>query len=147
MDLNIKFSECGEWGGHEENILITTKNDENFYLHYQKYCVECENMVLYKDSIGSYYAPFKEMTDSFTLVMNEKHKKSIYKFTHELLSAKFREKFPGHAGNRFYLKKFEGLSGDELIISFYGKDDQLMANYNQLLIELDLERRSEVSYK
>ena len=138
MDLNVKFSECGEWGGHEENIFITTQSDENFYLHYQKYCVDCDNMVLIEDSIGSYYAPFKKLIDSCTVIMNESHKNSIYKFSHNLLSAKFREKFPGHAGNRFYLKKYKGFSGDGFCISFYGFDSKLLNDYNEFIKELDL---------
>ncbi|MCB9015619.1 MAG: hypothetical protein H6541_07455 [Lentimicrobiaceae bacterium] len=138
MDLNVKFSECGEWGGHEENIFITTMSDEMFYIHYQKYCVDCDNMVLIQDSIGSYYTPFKKMVDSCTVVMNEIHKNSIYRFSHKLLSAKFREEFPGHAGNNFYLKKYKGFSGDDFIISFYGFDSELVNDYYELIKELNL---------
>jgi len=138
MDLNIKFSECGEWGGHEENIFITTQSDENFHLHYQKYCVDCENMVLIEDSLGSYNAPFKKMIDSCSVVMNEKQKNSIYTFAHNLLSAKFREEFPGHAGDYFYMKKYKGFSGDDFSIGFYGFDTKLLNDYNELIKELNL---------
>ena len=138
LDLNVKFSECGEWGGHEENIFITTNNDEKFHLHYQKYCVDCENMVLITDSLGSYNAPFKKLIDSCTIIMNETHKNLIYKFTHCLLSAKFREKFSGHAGDKFYLKKYEGFSGDDFSIGVYGFDSQMVNDYDQLITELNL---------
>jgi len=142
LDLNVKFSECGEWGGHVENIFITTKTDEKFHLHYQKYSVDCYNMVSIKDSIGSYYGPFKEMTDSCTVIMNAGHKKSIYKFAQKLLCAKFREKYSGHAGNSFNLKKYEGFSGSEFSIRFYGFDNELVNDYNELIKELKLPESS-----
>lgn len=142
IDLSAKFSECGEWGGHEENIFITTKADEKFHLTYQNYYANCDSMVLIKDSVGSYYAPFKTLVDSCSVIMNQNQMNSIYKFTHNLLDAKFRESFPGHAGDNFYLKKYDGFAGDKFIINFYGEDSQLIKDYIQLLKELNLPLRN-----
>nr|WP_321451579.1 hypothetical protein [uncultured Carboxylicivirga sp.] len=138
LDINIKFSECGEWGGHEENIFITTGNDEYFRLHYQKYKADCDKMVLIEDSIGTYYGPFKELEDSCTFIMNQNHKNLIYKFSHNIFSAKFREGTIHHAGNIFNLKKYQGFSGSEFNIHVYGFDSLLVKDYKQLLEGLNL---------
>ncbi len=138
VDLHARFSECGEWGGHEENILITTRKDENFHLYYEKYSVNCDSMVLVEDSIGTYNEPFNKLVDSCTIIMTETHKSAIIRFAHNLLSSKFREEFSGHAGDSFYFKKHEGFSGNGFIIDFYGFDNKILKDYKQLISELNL---------
>ena len=136
MDLEVNFSECGEWGGHDENIFITVRKDGNFYLHYQNYLVDCNKMILVTDDMGTYNAPYKKLIDSITVRMNDSQKKSILKFSQILLGAKFREHFPGHAGNRFHLYKHNGLSGSDFEINFYGYDSILQNSYNKLIEDI-----------
>lgn len=94
----MKFSECGEWGGHEEKILITTKSDEKFYLSYRKSTVDCDSMVLVLESIEDYYGAFQQIIDSCCFEMNSNHKNSIYNFSLKLLSAKFSEEIAIYTG-------------------------------------------------
>lgn len=138
LDIEVKFSECGEWGGHDENMSITIQKDENFYLHYNKYDVDCDNMIIVNDSMGSYNTPQKKIIDSVTIKMNNIHKKSILEFSKTLLEAKFREGFPGNSGNRFHLYKYEGLSGSDFEINFYGYDKILQKSYTKLIKDLGL---------
>jgi hypothetical protein len=136
IDLEVKFSECGEWGGHDENISIDVRKDGNFYLHYKKYSVDCNKMILVTDIMGTYNSPDKKLNDSITIRMNNTQKKSILNFSQILLGAKFREYFPGHAGNRFNLYKHEGLSGSDFEINFYGYDSILHNSYNKLIKDI-----------
>ncbi|GEM_PF-1138924 len=138
IDIYAQFSECGEWGGHREYLNVTTKNDGNFYLEYKKYCVDCDNMVEYRDSIGSAFYPYRKIIDSCKIKMEQTHKNKIYEFAQLLLKSKFREKFPGHAGNNFSIIKHEGFGSNSFYIDVYSFDKELENGYYNLIKNLKL---------
>ncbi len=144
IDIKAKFSECGEWGGHEEKIFITTREDKEFYLKYELYCADCDSMVLYKDSIGSFYTPLKTLVDSGTMKMQEEHKLAIYDFTQNLVQAKFREEYSGHSGNSFEINKHEGFGGTSFQIYVYGYDSQILFDYFRLTKKVINEDRDKI---
>ncbi len=137
LELNVMFSECGEFGGHKENISITTRQDEKFHLHYEKYSVNCDNIVYDKDSLFFYEEPLNILVDSCTIIMNQHQMNSISNFSHKLLGAKFQQRFSDY-GYLFTLTKYEGFTGSGFCISFYGEDNELLRNYDELLDELKL---------
>lgn len=127
--LNATFSECGEWGGHEEKMVIYAKSDKEFYLSYEKFKVNC-------DSIGAYYGTpdFQKLESQKTLKLNQNNKKSISDYIQRMVKSKIEERFPGHAGNSFSIIK----SDSTLIIKVYDYKKYDLESYNQLLTELKL---------
>ncbi len=127
--LNARFSECGEWGGHEEKMIVFAKSDKEFYLNYQKFKVNC-------DSIGDYYGTpeFQKLELQKTIKLNQDNKKSISEYIERMAKSKIEERFPGHAGNSFSVVK----SDSSLIINVYDSKQYDFESYNKLLMELNL---------
>ncbi len=127
--LNAKFSECGEWGGHEEKMIVFAKEDKEFYLNYKKFKVNC-------DSIGKYYGRpgFQKLEVEKTLKLNDANKKSISGYIQRMAKSKVEERYLGHAGNSFSVMK----SDSTLIIDVYGGGTFSDDSYNRLLTELNL---------
>ena len=127
--LNAQFRECGEWGGHEEKMVVFAKEDKEFYLNYKKFKVNC-------DSIGKYYGTpdFQKLEIEKTLRLNDVNKKSISNYIQRIAKSKVEERYPGHAGNSFSVIK----SDSTLIISVYDNKKYDIDSYNKLLTELKL---------
>ena len=127
--LNAQFSECGEWGGHEEKMVVFAKEDKEFYLNYKKFKVVC-------DSIGKYYGTpdFQKLEIEKTLKLNDVNKKSISGYIQRMVKSKVEERHPGHAGNLFSVIK----SDSTLVINVFGGGTFSFDSYNRLLTELNL---------
>ncbi|MPQ49314.1 hypothetical protein GCQ56_20160 [Marinifilum sp. N1E240] len=149
FEIKAGFSECGEWGGHKEKMFITARKDKEFYLKYELWCANCDSLIEHNDSLGTYTAPLMNLVDSSTIRLNNKHKEAVRKFTQDLVEAKFREIFPGHAGNSFEAYKYRGYGGTSLKIQVYGFDPRILSDYIALLKTLKLsqeEKNSCVKY-
>jgi hypothetical protein len=127
--LNAEFSECGEWGGHKEKMVIYAKSDKEFYLSYQKYKVNC-------DSIGAYYGTpnFQKLELEKTFKLNDINKKSISDYIQRMAKSKIEERHPGQAGNSFSVFK----SDSTLLINVYDNKEYDLKSYNRLITELKL---------
>jgi hypothetical protein len=124
--INARFSECGEWSGHKEKIIIYADKNGNFHAHYKVYPYNC-------DSLKYYYANenLKPKFDK-TIALNDKGKQSIIDYIKRLTQSKITEQFPGHAGNVFSVVK----SDSTLIINVYDRKQYDLDSYNKLITEL-----------
>ncbi|MFD1552546.1 hypothetical protein [Putridiphycobacter roseus] len=127
--INARFSECGEWGGHEEKMVIYANPDKDFYLDYIRYKVNC-------DSIGHYYGTpdFQKLDYETTLKLGDDQKKSVSEYIRKMSISKTEERHPGHAGNRFSVVK----SDSTLVLDVYDSKEYDENSYYQLLTELNL---------
>lgn len=96
LTINARFGECGEWGGHQETIIVNADRDSNFYATYKVYPFNC-------DSLDYYYG-----NDSLKPLVNKKitlsndNKKSIVSYIQRMIESKITERgIPHHAGNYF----------------------------------------------
>lgn len=126
--LNARFSECGEWGGHNENMVIYAKADKEFYLTYQKFKVDCK---IINEHNGT---PVQQLELEKTLQLNQDNKKSISEYIQRMSKSKIDEQSPGHAGNSFSVSK----SDSTLLIQVYDDKTYDVMSYNKLLTELKL---------
>lgn len=140
FEIKATFSECGEWGGHKETLLIYAGKDKEFHLKYKLWNVNCDSTVEYNDGIGTYYAPLIYLIDSTSLLITNDHKQAICKFTHDMVDAKFREVFPGHAGNTFEVYKYPEYNETSFKIQVYGFDSIILRDYLKLLELLKLDK-------
>ncbi len=126
ITLSAHFNECGEWGGHIEEMVIYTKPKKGFYLDYRKYHVNC-------DSIDAFYNhPYQKLELSKTIQLNKTHKNSISTYLKRLVNSKIEEQYPGSAGNSFSAVK----SDSTFIIEVYDNKKSDIESFNKLQKEL-----------
>ena len=132
--IEATFSECGEWGGHEEKMIVFGKPDKEIYLNYRKFKVNC-------DSIGAYYGTpdFQKLEFEKILKLNEANKKSISAYILRMVKSKMKERFPGHAGNHFLVIN----SDSTLFIDVYDDKKYDVESYSRLLDGLNLSTSTE----
>ncbi|UOK42131.1 MULTISPECIES: hypothetical protein [Flavobacterium] len=124
--LNARFNECGEWGGHEEEMVIYAEPEKGFFLNYKKFKVNCESIN------DTNIDPSQNLELSKTIKLNNNNKKSITDYLERILKSKIEENFLGHAGNTFSAIK----SDSTLFIRVYDKKKANIQSYNQLQREL-----------
>lgn len=137
LELKSSFMECGEWGGHDENIYITVNRNNQFNLKYELWCANCDSIVIYTDSNITYGTAHRYLVDSASIELNSEDKDAIIDFTQDLIRAKFREEMFGNAGISFNLKKFDW-RGVSLMIDLYSYDPEIISDYLALLNSLNL---------
>jgi len=128
--INSKFSECGEWGGHEEKMELYAKEDKNFYLDYKRYKVNC-------DDVPKLYGKpeFQKLDTEKTILLDNTKKRAIIKYISDLTQAKVTEFHIGHSGQLFTIYK----SDSTFIISVYSDNMKNIENYNNLQKALGIE--------
>ena len=128
--LNAYFSECGEWGGHQEKMLIYIKG-EVFYLNYREFEVDCKQAMFKNNRDSGQTLVFKK-----TLKLSDMMKTSVRDYINRLEKSKKDDEFPGHAGNTFNASK----SDSTLSIAVYDMKQYDLDSYSQLKRELKLNR-------
>ncbi|MEQ8582507.1 MAG: hypothetical protein RIC30_07445 [Marinoscillum sp.] len=133
--LNIYYQsdECGEWGGHEETMVISRNDGKTSYeLTYQEYSVNCDSMITEYSKYGYYARPLKELVRTTKVVIDEQRKQSILNFSTDMVKSKFNEPFTGHSGVILTISN----SDSTFIISTWGGTDK---HYLKLVSNLELD--------
>jgi len=124
IKIYAHYSECGEWGGHEEFIKIFL-NDKVLYANYKKYKINCKDCS--KDG------DLNQKIQLDTIVeITEKRKESLNTYFHQFIDSKFSSVFPGNAGDYFSIVK----SDSTLVLIVYGNNQNNVNNYNDLVMEI-----------
>nr|WP_315163850.1 hypothetical protein [uncultured Flavobacterium sp.] len=131
IKINSRFSECGEWGGHNEKIKIYSKerNYKDYFLDYEKTKIDCDK----RDKNGK---NIETVIVQKTIKLDDSGKKSITDYIKRMITSKVEERFPGHAGNSFSVINYDST----LVIKVYDLNSRNLKSYNNLLEELDLEK-------
>lgn len=127
LEINSFFSECGEWGGHSEKMIIYATRNEQFYLNYEKTKIDCNK----RDNKG---VNIQTVILKKTIKLNTKEKKAITNYMQRMVLSKLAERFPGNSGNEFSIIK----SDSTFVIDVYDSNDYNLKSYNELLSELKL---------
>lgn len=125
LSIYCEFNECGEWGGHEEYIVVSKKDNNSFKLNYEKYSADCDSMVQEFDGMGYIIRPKKVLIKTKEIDLENKGKQAILDFSYEMVRSKFKEEFPGHAGlvlsiansdSTFFIRTYGGNANHYLIL-------------------------------
>jgi hypothetical protein len=129
LNITATFSECGEWGGHRENLRIYVKpsDKKNYYLDYLKTNINCDE----RDEKGY---NIEKIVVQKTIKLNDSNKTSITEYIKRTIDSKVEERFPGNAGNSFSIMN----SDSTLVIKVYDSNTKNLKSYNQLLQRLKL---------
>ncbi len=126
--LKSRFEDCGEWGGHEEEMRVYRSGRE-IVLSYIKYRVNCSE----RNTSGS-IIQHKESSDRFYL--SDSQCKAIMDHMTALMELKFINHPIGNSGNKFSVVNTAG----DLHLSCYGSSDLLLDNYNILMEQLHFDK-------
>jgi hypothetical protein len=124
--IEARFSECGEWGGHKEEIFIFADSSRIFYATYKVFPFNCDSLPYYD------YKENLTPTINKTIVLNETTKKSIIDYILRLTQSKITERFPGQAGNFFSVAN----SDSTFYIQVYDSKEFDIESFRQLVMEL-----------
>jgi hypothetical protein len=124
LSIDSRFEDCGEWGGHDEQIKIYS-SDKKEILNYIKYKVDCGN----RNHLGQI---IQTKAFSKTIILSKAQNKAIMDYINNLLKLKFIKQSFGNSGNSFSIERSDG----SLHISHYGSSRLLLDNYNALMNNL-----------
>jgi hypothetical protein len=91
LKIYFESKECGEWGGHEEHITVSKKNNQKYKLNYDKYQVNCDSMVKVFDGIGYRIRPLNTLISEKQIELQENEKQAILDFSFDMVKSKFKE--------------------------------------------------------
>lgn len=123
-----RFEDCGEWGGHEEEMKIYRSGKE-IILHYIRYSVNCSE----RNGSGSI---IQHKKSSDRLYLSDSQNRAVMDYMTALMKLKFMQQPVGNSGNRFSV---ENTAGD-LRLSCYGSSNVLLDNYNILMEQLHFDK-------
>jgi len=72
LKITVEFSECGEWGGHREMILLQRNEDNNVIARLQIDSISCEKIITKYDL--NYKQDYSDLDDNERLVILDKEK-------------------------------------------------------------------------
>jgi len=129
FNISASFSECGEWGGHQEDLKIFSKesNYKDYFLNYTKTSIDCDK----RDSKG---LNLQTIVVQKTIKLTESDKESIIAYMKRMIESKVKERFPGHSGDSFSIINADST----LVIKVYDSNSNNLKSYNQLLSDLKL---------
>lgn len=129
LKISSHFSECGEWGGHQEDLEIFAKerNYKDYFLNYTKTSIDCDK----RDSEGR---NIETILIRKTIKLTDSDKKSIISYMKRMIDSKVRERFPGYGGDEFWIMNADST----FVIKVYDRDSINLKSYNQLLSDLKL---------
>lgn len=127
--ITARFSECGEFGGHDEGMKIYCKyRSKKFNLDYYKTQIACDSF----DEKGNLKM---DTIITKTIELDKKSEKAIVSYLQRLTKSKVISHFPGHAGNYFEARK----SDSTFVIQVYdGRIAKSLKSYTKLVKDLKL---------
>ena len=102
LKLTADYDECGEWGGHHEEIKIMREN-KILLAEFTKDSIDCEN------------PQSRKVVEKKKIVLTETHKKAITIYLHQLLDKSLQEQIPYHAGQWYSAETIDST----LIINYH----------------------------
>lgn len=129
LSIEAKFSECGEWGGHKEEIIVFADSSKTFHAGYRVFPYNCDSL--------PYYIGNKNLKPivSKTVTVQEKEKTAIIAYIRRLTQSKINERLidgASNAGNVFSIVN----SDSTFFIWIRNRKDEDASSYNKLVHEL-----------
>lgn len=96
LTLYAQYSECGEWGGHQESLKIYRGDDEELWTMYQR------------DTVTSCEGPIENNRTVLiqrTVKLTEDNQRTIIHYMHNLLDRSLEVEVPSHSGEYFSIRR------------------------------------------
>ncbi|WP_144281761.1 hypothetical protein [Chryseobacterium echinoideorum] len=122
--IKSQFSDCGEWGGHEELIKVY-RSEKRIKLSYVKFEADCEM----RDSVSLIVQQEKR---NIEILLTNPQQEALMNYINNLLKFKFLDHEMSHSGNVFSVNNTK----EDFKISQFGNQSLLLDNYNTLMTVL-----------
>lgn len=122
MTFNVRYAECGEWGGHEEKLEIID-SIKKLLIKYTVYRYDCDSLDYY------YYNNNPPIFLSKSKFLDRKDLAEISLYTQQLSQAKLNQSLPFHAGEFYSVCNKDS----SFLIRFIGFNDSLTISYKKLI--------------
>lgn len=127
------YDECGEWGGHKEEIRIQSDSLGEIYVKYFYFPFSCDSVAYYYDN-DSLIKPSK-----FKQVKLDKGKiKIIKRYSKDLIQEIQKEKKISHAGKVYGIKYFDEIN-IHLFESSFSNDAEFEYFFKELKKNLEVD--------
>jgi hypothetical protein len=126
ISIEARFSECGEWGGHKEKLIVFADTSMNIHVRYLVYPYNCDSLKFYYGNEN-----LNPVVDT-TMTVGDIEKRSLSEYLQRITQAKIAERYPGHAGNVFSVLK----SDSTFFIRVYDNKESNVNDYKKLIGEL-----------
>jgi hypothetical protein len=84
LEISVEFSECGEWGGRKERIIIFRNESKNIKARFTIDTVSCENIVV-KNGVGVLDDNKRIIKKDITTTLTQEDERLINLFIHRIL--------------------------------------------------------------
>jgi len=97
LKILVEFSDCGEWGGHNETVFLYRSNNNKIVGRLKKDTVSCSNIASIYDPIDKrYYSSvddrLRKVAKDTTKILTENDEKIMNLFLHRILELYLNEK-------------------------------------------------------
>jgi hypothetical protein len=119
LTLYAQYSECGEWGGHQESLRIYRGDDDELWTIYQRDTVTtCEGPIENNRTV------LKQRTVKLT----KDNQRAIIQYMHNLLDRSLEEEMPSHSGEFFSIRRNDSKFVISRTVHGYKRFDELMTS-------------------
>ncbi len=122
MTLEVRYAECGEWGGHQEKLEIIDST-KKLLLTYKIYRFNCDSLDYY------YYNDNPPLLSSKSKFLEGQDLAEISQYIQKLSQAKLEETCCFHAGEVYSVCN----GNSSLVIRYTGFDPLINMSYKKLL--------------
>jgi hypothetical protein len=129
LSIETRFSECGEWGGHKEQITVYADSNKTFHADYRVFPFNCDSLPYYVGNENP------KLVINKTVDVHDKQKKAIIEYIARLTQSKINERFvdgASNTGNVFSITN----SDSTFFIWVRNREDADANSYNKLVHEL-----------
>jgi hypothetical protein len=129
LSIEARFSECGEWGGHKEEVIIYADSTERFHADYRVFPYNCDSLPFY---LANYNV---RPIVSKSIIVQENEKKAIIGYIQRLIQSKINERLvdgASNAGNVFSIVN----SDSTFFLSVRNSKETDADSYKQFIREL-----------
>lgn len=126
VTIETRFTECGEWGGHKENVIIAADSSETIFALFELYPFNCDSLSFYYKN-GKLKPAVTERT-----VLTEAKKKAVILYVDKLLEKKISERFTGGTSSSYSITNYDST----LFIMLRSNDSSFAVSYENLKHEL-----------
>ena len=125
--IHALFRECGEWGGHEEDIIVWADDNSNFYARYLVYEFNCDS------AMNKGFSRKLGIQKAQTTTLNRYKQAAIMAYIHQLTNAKILQAgITGQASHYFSV----ALSDSSLLIQERHGNSNINDHYSKLVWKL-----------
>jgi hypothetical protein len=103
LKILIEASECGEWGGHRENILIQRNKDNKIFARFIMDTVPCDKIINAGGGLGVLDDKTRVIISDTTKMLSLMDEKIISMFLQKLLELYLKNERDANSGYKYYI--------------------------------------------